>query len=234
MSSIHTIPEKLPQQSVNFFCSWSGGKDACLALYKMSLEKHQPQGLLTMMNESGELSRAHHLPKSIIEQQAKAMDLPLLAQATAKAEYKQNYLQALEHFKQLGMSHIVLGDIDLQAHRDWQEEQGQSVCVKPLFPLWCQDHKQLVLEFVEVGFEATIISILPDKVPAKFLGQVFNLDTIHELEALDIDVCAEGGEFHTVVTNGPLFSQAVDLQIDQATLCTEGEYGYHYLDLSNQ
>ena len=128
---------------------------------------------------------------------------------------------------------MVLGDIDLQAHRDWQEEQGKSIGVTPLFPLWLQDHKQLVLDFVEAGFEATIIAILPNKVPAKFLGQVFNLDTIHELEALGIDVCAEGGEFHTVVTNGPLFSKPVDLNLSQAKVCTKGEYGYHYLDFSN-
>lgn len=223
---------ELPHQSVDFFCSWSGGKDACLALYKMIQSDHQPKGLLTMMNESGELSRAHHLPKSIIEQQAEAMGLPLLAQATAKSEYKQNYLQALEHFKQSSLNHIVLGDIDLQAHRDWQEEQGQAIGVKPLFPLWDQDHKQLVLEFVEAGFETTIISILPNKVPAKFLGQVFNLDTIHELETLEIDVCAEGGEFHTVVTNGPIFSKPVNLNLSQAKVCTQGEYGYHYLDFS--
>lgn len=220
------------QQPINFFCSWSGGKDACLALYKMTQAGHQAKGLLTMMNETGELSRAHHLPKRLIELQAQALATPLLTQAAAKPEYKQQYLKALQHHQQQGLSHIVLGDIDLQAHKDWQEEQGQQTGITPLFPLWLQDHKQLVLEFIDAGFEATIIAILPDKVPAKFLGLAFNHDAIAELESLGIDVCAEGGEFHTIVTNGPLFSQAIELDTAQAELCTQGEYGYHYLDFS--
>jgi len=218
--------------NTDFFCSWSGGKDACLALYKMQQLGHKPKGLLTMLDETGHYSLAHHLPKAIIEKQAQALGLECLTQAKNKNDYQGAYQNALQHFKQQGLEHIILGDIDLQAHREWQETQGKLVNITPLFPLWLQDHKSLVLEFIEAGFTAVIISVLPDKLSTEFLGRELNLHTIQELEKLGVDVCAEGGEFHTIVTNGPLFSQPIKLNMANAKLRTDGDYGYHYLDFS--
>lgn len=221
-----------PIQPIDFYCSWSGGKDACLALYNMVQQGHRPQGLLTMMNETGALSRAHHLPKTLIKQQANALGLNCITQATAKADYQTRYQSALHAVKQQGVDYLVLGDIDLQAHRDWQENQQATTEVTPLFPLWHQNHKTLVEAFINAGFNATIIAILPEKVPREFLGKSLNQETITQLESLGIDVCAEGGEFHTVVTDGPLFSQPIELDLTRAQLCTTGDYGYHYLDFS--
>lgn len=219
-------------QPVGFYCSWSGGKDACLALYKMVQQGHKPQGLLTMMNAAGTLSRAHYLPKSLIEQQALALGLNCVTQATTKQDYQARYQSALQDCKQQDIDYLVLGDIDLQAHRDWQIRQCRKSGITPLFPLWFQDHKGLVEQFIEAGFKATIIAILPDKVPSEFLGKSLTLETIMQLEALGIDVCAEGGEFHTVVTDGPLFSKPIELDLTNAKLCTTADYGYHYLDFS--
>ncbi len=215
-----------------FYTAWSGGKDACLALYKMQQQGHVLTGLLTMMNSQNTLSRAHHLPKELIAQQAKALGVPLFAHPTSHAEYQTQFQAALSQMKQAGTNHLVLGDIDLQAHQEWQQQQGKLTETTPLFPLWLQDHTTLVQAFLQAGFQATIISILPQKVPAEFLGKPFNLETIQALDDLNIDVCAEGGEFHTVVTNGPNFSHPITLNVNNATLRTDGDYGYHYLDFS--
>jgi len=215
-----------------FYSAWSGGKDACLALYKMQQKGHKLTGLLTMMNEHNTLSRAHHLPYKLIEQQAHALGIPLLAQPTSQTDYPKQFQAALHQMKKYDTKHLVLGDIDLQAHRDWQEQQGKLTETTPIFPLWQQDHNALVQEFIQTGFKATIVSILPQKVPSKFLGKPFNLETIQALSHLNIDVCGEGGEFHTVVTDGPIFSNPIPLNVNHAQLRTDGEYGYHYLDFS--
>jgi diphthine-ammonia ligase len=36
-----------------FFCSWSGGKDPCLALYRAIREGGKPHSLLTILSEDG-------------------------------------------------------------------------------------------------------------------------------------------------------------------------------------
>ena len=45
-----------------------------------------------------------------------------------------------------------------------------------------------------------------------FLGRTIDRRLVHELEALGLDASGENGEYHTLVTGGPLFSKA--LQVD--------------------
>ena len=45
-----------PIKGKPFFCSWSGGKDSCLALYLAIQNGAIPKALLTMLQEDGEKS----------------------------------------------------------------------------------------------------------------------------------------------------------------------------------
>ena len=58
-----------------FFCSWSGGKDSCLALYHAIQNGGKPHSLLTVLSEDGVTSRSHALPKPLIEEQARSLGL---------------------------------------------------------------------------------------------------------------------------------------------------------------
>lgn len=193
-----------------FVCVWSGGKDACLAMYRMSLSGVQPSYLLTMMEADGVTSRAHALPLELLERQAEALGLPFLAQPAT--DYKQAYLDALARLKTHGINDAVFGDIDLQAHKDWQEEIGELAGFTMHFPLWEEGHEKLVHEFLEAGFETVIVAVKHEVLDASFLGRTLNYKTLKDLESMGIDICGEGGEFHTFVVDGPLFSNRVELQ----------------------
>ncbi len=195
-----------------FVCVWSGGKDACLAMYRMSQSGINPSYLLTMMEADGVTSRAHALPLKLLEQQAAALSLPLLAQPAE--DYKQAYLEALATLKNYGIADAVFGDIDLQAHKDWQQEIGELAGFTMHFPLWEENHEKLVHEFLEAGFETVIVAVKQGMLDTRFLGRTLNHSTLKELESLGIDICGEGGEFHTFVVDGPLFSSRVELQAD--------------------
>ena len=193
-----------------FVCVWSGGKDACLAMHRMSLSGSRPQQLLTMMEADGVTSRAHALPLKLLEEQASALGLPLLAQSAT--DYKEAYLSALATLKTKGISDAVFGDIDLQAHKDWQQEVGEIAGFNMHFPLWEEEHESLVYEFLEAGFETVIIAIKQDQLDKSFLGKTLNHATIKLLEKEGVDICGEGGEFHTFVVYGPMFSKRVNLK----------------------
>ncbi len=45
--------------------------------------------------------------------------------------------------------------------------------------------------------------------PAHFIGRKFTRELMDELENLSIDSCGESGEFHTLVVDGPLFTERV-------------------------
>lgn len=209
--------------------SWSGGKDACLALYRAMQAGHQPQALLTMMEADGLRSRAHALRPEVLQQQAAAMSLPLITPSVTWEGYRPVYVQALGKAKMQGTEALVSGDIDLQAHRDWLEQVGEEVGLEVLFPLWEDPHSALMAEFHTVGFTTHIIAVKQGVLDESWLGRKLDAAAMQALDALGVDVCGEGGEFHTFVTDGPLFARPLTL-VSRGSFA--GQYAYTFLDFT--
>ncbi|MEO5593126.1 MAG: diphthine--ammonia ligase [Chitinophagaceae bacterium] len=192
-------------------CSWSGGKDSCFAMMKVIDQGFVPSLLINMMNENGKISRSHGLPETILRQQAAAMELPLIATATTWKDYEKNFVAVLNYGKENhAIAAMVFGDIDLQAHRDWEEMVCTKAGLDAVLPLWQQDRRALVFQMLEAGIESMIVScntILGEI----FLGQYLSPALVKQLEEKGVDVCGENGEFHTVVVSCPLFKNPVKL-----------------------
>jgi diphthine-ammonia ligase len=192
-------------------CSWSGGKDSCFALMQSIYAGYTPAVLVNMMNENGKISRSHGLPLSILQQQANAMDLPIIATSSTWADYEKNFVHTLQHIKKVyGIDAMVFGDIDLQAHRDWEEMVCRKAELEAVLPIWQQDRKKLILQMLEAGIETMIVSC-NTLLGEVFLGKILSHQLIPQLEEKGVDVCGENGEFHTVVFNCPLFKKAIEL-----------------------
>lgn len=192
-------------------CSWSGGKDSCFALMQSVQQGNSPVALINMMNENGKISRSHGLPYTILQQQAEAMMLPLTAIPTTWQDYEHHFVNALLHAKTThGIEAMVFGDIDLQPHRDWEEMVCNKAGLQAILPLWQQDRKSLIIEMLSAGIVTMIVSC-NTTMGEKFLGQILSVALVGELEALNIDVCGENGEFHTLVINCPLFKHSIIL-----------------------
>jgi len=194
-------------------CSWSGGKDSCYALLQAIAQGAVPKVLLNVMNESGKISRSHGIPPAILQAQARAAGLPIEMIPSSWADYEKNFIQALQQLaKQYELTHAVFGDIDLQAHRDWEEKVCRAASLTALLPLWQQDRKTLVTQMLDAGIRTMIVSCNETMGPS-FLGRIIDNDCISDLEKLGVDVCGENGEFHTLVLNCPLFANAVNVGI---------------------
>ena len=61
----------------------------------------------------------------------------------------------------------------------------------------------------------------------KFLGQVLTKDVIQEIKSTGSDACGENGEYHTFVTDGPLFRQPIDFIKEKITL--DENYGHLHI-----
>lgn len=198
-----------PLSSATLACSWSGGKDSCFALMRRLREGGELKVLLNMMNESGRRSRSHGLPAFMLEQQAASLGVPILYRASSWADYQANFIEMLaEANTRFGAGEVVFGDIDLQAHRDWEEMVCSQAGVRAALPLWQEDRRSLVLEMLAAGIETHIVSC-NSLMGAGFIGRRLDESLITKLIGLGIDPCGEEGEFHTVVTNCPLFAQPV-------------------------
>ncbi|MFW0967254.1 MAG: diphthine--ammonia ligase [Thermacetogeniaceae bacterium] len=201
-------------ENLPFFCSWSGGKDSCLAFYYAVQAGGKPCCLFTMLSEEGEHSKSHGLPLRILEQQAASLGVPLVTGASSWEDYERVFIGQLREFKAKGIEVGVFGDIDLEEHRKWQENACAAAEMRAYLPLWGKSRQRVVAELVDLGFQAVIVAVNEEKMDRRYLGRVLNKPLMSELAADGIDVAGENGEFHTIVTDGPLFRFPVDLKIN--------------------
>lgn len=210
---------------MNFLCSWSGGKDSCYAFFKAMQLGYKPAVLLNVMNEFGDRSRSHGIPKDVLQAQAAALDLPIYFFSSTWADYETKYINNLKAMAETyPISHAIFGDIDIESHRDWEEKVSKAANLKAVLPLWQGHRRALVVEMIEVGIEAIIVSCNQDLGP-EFLGQTMTLELVEKLEGLDIDACGENGEFHTLVINAPFFKNRIQVEIQEKVLHNNYNFG---------
>ncbi|MBN1312646.1 MAG: diphthine--ammonia ligase [Anaerolineae bacterium] len=211
-----------------FFCSWSGGKDSCFALYRAIRAGGIPQALLTMMMEDGERSRAHGLSVEVLQGQADALGIPLVTRQASWDTYEAEFLSAIRQFREEGITRGIFGDIDLEPHLEWVERVCSSASIQAYEPLWQEARRDLLDEFLQLSFKATIIAIKQEALDDSFLGRTLDRQVIADLEKAGVDASGEEGEYHTVVTNGPIFSSTLHLEMKEQVI----RDGYCFLDVS--
>jgi diphthine-ammonia ligase len=212
---------------VPVFCSWSGGKDSSLALYRAMRAGAVPRFLFTVLDESGERSRSHGLRQEVLQAQAVSLGIPLRTRCASWAEYESVFLSALQDMAEAGVRAGVFGDIDLEPHREWEETVCQRAGMKAYLPLWNRPRTAVLEELLALGFEASIVATRAEDMGKEYLGRVLDQELLDEIVALGIDPSGEGGEYHTVTTNGPIFARPLALKKGEAVLRS----GYWVLDL---
>ncbi|MGF7060481.1 diphthine--ammonia ligase [Brassicibacter mesophilus] len=195
----------------NCFVSWSGGKDSCLALYKALEQGYNPKKLFTMFSMENGISSAHRLNEVIINAQANAIGIEHVLGRALFDDYEEVFISNLKAFKEQGIDYGVFGDIDLEEHREWENKVCQRASIISVLPLWQSNRRDIVKEFLELGFKAKIVVVNTAMLDAKFLGHDLSYSLMREIEEYGADVCGENGEYHTVVYDGPIFKHSIDL-----------------------
>ncbi len=218
--------------------SWSGGKDASLALHRVLQEGcYEPVGLLTTFNARYERVTMHGVRETLIRVQADAIGLPIIPmymEEGTNEEYERNLWDVLEKKKAEGVHHIIIGDIFLEDLRQYREKQLQQVGMTPVFPLWKESTPRLVEEFLTSGFRAITCCVAEKSLDASFVGRELDQHFIDSLPE-DVDPCGEYGEFHTLVYQAPFLTYPLRVTIGEKVRCTypvgEEEAAFWYCDL---
>ncbi|ENW15415.1 hypothetical protein L313_0168 [Acinetobacter haemolyticus CIP 64.3 = MTCC 9819] len=209
--------------------SFSGGKDSSLALYH-AMQTGTVIGLIVMLEEQGQRSRSHAMPLDIIHAQANAIGLPVFMASSSWADYETKFITLLEQAKQQNAEVLVTGDLDMPEHGCWHDRVTQQVGLKLGMPLWLRPHREVVEEFINLGFQSVIVTVnLKLGMKIEDLGKTLTLEYIQELENRGIDPCGEGGEFHTTVIDGPIFNKAIPVR--RGDIVYHEEYAFLPLEL---
>lgn len=190
------------------FCSFSGGKDSVLSLFKAQRQGVKCEVLLNMVDEERKRTRSHGLPVSLLQMQAEAIGIKILQRPASWDGYEGVFKEAILSLKQEGIEAGIFGDIDLEDHREWIERVCKEVGVLPLLPLWGRQREEIVSEFVELGFKAFVCAVRLE-VLRPYLGQDVDKRFLSHMRLASIDPSGEAGEFHTFVYDGPIFKRAL-------------------------
>jgi uncharacterized protein (TIGR00290 family) len=196
--------------------SWSSGKDSTWALH---LLRQQPDvevvALLTTFNSVADRVAMHAVRRPLVELQAERTGLPLwpveLPWPCSNLEYETRMRSACQRATSEGITAMAFGDLFLQEIRDYRVRQLHGSGLEPLFPVWHIPTAQLGRDMIASGVKAKITCVDPSKLSKSFAGRDYDLPLLQALPS-DIDPCGENGEFHTFVSDAPVFSRPIGVR----------------------
>ena len=213
--------------------SWSGGKDAAWALHAIRQRGEvEVVGLLTTITEGFERISMQGIRVEVLHAQAAAAGLPVIEaripQRSDNASYEAHFSAALESARGRwsGIECIAFGDLFLADIRAYRESLCARLGWTPLFPLFGSDTAQLARSMIDGGLRATLCCVDTTRLDARFAGRAFDDALLGELPA-SIDPCGENGEFHTCVSAGPMFANAIAIAIERGeTVLRDERFAY--------
>ena len=199
--------------------NWSSGKDSALALYKtLQNPDYEISCLLTSVNQQFQRVSMHGIRISLLQEQAKSIGIPLkimeIPEMPTMEVYEEVMTQTLTQLKSEGVDYSIFGDIFLEDLRKYREEKLETIGFKGIFPLWKIPTKDLIQEFISLGFKTIVVCVNEHFLDKSFVGRVIDEQFIKDLPA-NVDVCGENGEFHTFTFDGPIFTKPVDFEIGE-------------------
>jgi len=197
--------------------SWSSGKDSAWALHKIQQEgKYDVLALLTTLNATHGRVAMHAVRRELLQAQARALDLKLwevdLPWPCSNQEYEQIMSGQITRANQQGVTHMIFGDLFLEDIRAYREQRLFGTGITPVFPLWKRPTRELALEMIEGGLVAHLTAVDPAQLDGDFVGRRFDRDLLDALPA-GVDPCGENGEFHTFVSEAPVFRGKVPVRV---------------------
>ena len=201
------------------FISWSSGKDSAFALLEVRASGlAEVVGAITTVSEAYDRVAMHGVRSSLLDRQMVALSLPshrvMLPSPCSNEIYEARFGEACELLKSQGVRHIVFGDLYLEDVRAYRERQLAALGMSGIFPLWRRDTPELARAMLASGLVAHLTCVDPKRLDRSFAGRRFDGRLLDDLPR-EVDPCGENGEFHTVVSAGPMFAAPIAVRVGE-------------------
>lgn len=223
----------------NVVFNWSGGKDSSLALYYLLQdERFSILRLLTSVSKDFQRVSMHGVRVSLLEKQAESLGILLqkieIPEGVSMEAYDEIMGDALQEIQQLGCTSAAFGDIFLEDLKQYRENRLAKLQMKGIFPLWKRDTREIVNEFIQLGFKSVVTCVNEKYLDSSFVGRTIDASFLADLPP-NVDPCGENGEYHSFVFDGPIFKQEISYQLGEKIHRTyqtkEDEFGFWFCDL---
>lgn len=208
---------------------FSGGKDSSWALYRALEGGLGVERLLTV--HPGEDSYMYHVPATRLARlAADSIGIELLevdsgdvgtdlvdsgARGDAEIEPLERALRALDTDLDGGLAGVTAGAVESEFQTDRIAGMCDRLGIELFAPLWRRDPREIADAMVDAGFEILVVAVAARGLDESWLGRTLDADAFDDLEALGeeygVHLLGEGGEFETLVVNGPHMARRIRL-----------------------
>ena len=172
---------------------------------------HEVVSLLTTVSEEYRRISHHRVREALLEEQAKAVGLPLRkvlvpsgsAGGCTNEVYEAIMGEVMLAYHRDGVRTVAFGDLFLQDLRDWREANLAKAGMRGIFPIWSRASAEFAREVIALGYKARL-SCVEGRLGAGFAGREYDEKLLRDLP-VDVDPCGENGEFHSFVYDGADF-----------------------------
>lgn len=202
---------------------FSGGKDSSWAL-SCALESNRDVRRLVLVHPPTDASAYHAPATGVARLAARSVGIPLVdaglpasevepgsrAADDAEAAPLETTVRTLDIELDGGVAGIIVGTVESEPQADHVRSMCDRVGCEFYAPLWQADPHELAVTTIEAGLESRFVEVTAPGFDQSWLGRRFDHDALTDLVELnrecDVHLLGEGGEFETVVTDGPHMS----------------------------
>ncbi|MFC4438593.1 MULTISPECIES: diphthine--ammonia ligase [Natrialbaceae] len=227
---------------------FSGGKDSSWALHR-ALETGRDVRRLVTVHPPADSHRYYAPATPVSRLAAQSIGLPVVdvglpavdieppdiggdiaaassAKGDAALEPLESALRTLDAELEGGVGGVVAGTVGSES----QAARLRSMCDRLecdfFAPLWRADPRGLAATMIEAGLEIVVVEVAAPGFDESWLGRRLDRDALADLEELHreygVHRLGEGGEFETIVTDGPHMSRPVALEFEREWYGTWG------------
>ncbi|WP_122089703.1 diphthine--ammonia ligase [Halalkalicoccus subterraneus] len=214
----------------NWIALFSGGKDSSWALYR-ALESGLAVSRLVTVHPAAD-SYMYHVPATdLAALAAESIGIELLevdsavgaeavadsgAQGDAELEPLEAALSELD--ESLGVDGLIAGAVESEFQTSRIAAMAERLGAETFTPLWERDPVSLAEAMLDAGFEIRIVQVAAAGLDESWLGRTLDREALDELIALNerygVHVLGEGGEFETLVTDGPHMDRPIEIEYE--------------------
>jgi ABC transporter with metal-binding/Fe-S-binding domain ATP-binding protein len=218
-------------QSGAWVSLFSGGKDSSWALYR-ALERGLAVERLVTVHPAGD-SYMYHVPATdLAGLAAESVGVPLVevepddfgaetatdagAQGDAELEPLEAALGELAADLPGGIAGLVAGAVESEFQTSRIEAMAERLDAELFAPLWQREPGELAEAMLAAGFEIRIVQVAAAGLDESWLGRRLDGAALADLRELNreygVHLLGEGGEFETLVTDGPHMERPIELE----------------------
>jgi predicted ATP pyrophosphatase (TIGR00289 family) len=160
-------------------------------------------------------SMMYHTPAlNVVELQSRAVEIPLIKGKSSGMG--DNEVEDLKKtLKPIDVECVVIGALESVYQKRRVDRVCDEIGLKAFAPFWHSNLEKHLRETIDLGFEVIFVGVAALGLNEKWLGRKLDYRALQELKELHekykVNLGGEGGEYETLVCDGPDFKLRIRL-----------------------